>query len=105
MSEATKGRAREHTVARHMAEAGWELIARAAGSKGPADLILAHPEHGIALVQVGKDTKSLGPSERARLLHAADLCSALPIIARCWHGIAYARVTSGPPTTWEGWTP
>lgn len=105
MSTATQGRAREHKVSADLAERGWVQIARAAGSKGPADLVMAHPEHGVALVQVGTDAKTLGPEARHLLLYAAELCSALPIVAHCWRGIRYRLVLDGPPSTWEVWTP
>ena len=106
MSTATQGRAREYKVRDHMIGAGWELIARAAASKGPADIIMAHADHGVALVQVGTANKRLGPADRARLLHAAWLCSALPIVATVDRGtIRYALVHDGVPSDWEPWTP
>jgi len=107
MSTATNGRAREYKVRDHMIkQGGWELIARAAASKGPADIIMAHEEHGAALVQVGTENKRLGPAERARLLRAAWLCSALPIVATVHRGeIRYALVHDGIPSDWEPWTP
>lgn len=104
MSSATQGRAREYRVRDHLIAAGWTFIARAAGSKGPADLIMAHPNHGPALIQVGANNKFLGPSDRARLLHAADLCRAVPVLARATRtGIDYWRVGAGPSSTWERW--
>lgn len=111
MSTATSGRAREHKIRNYMAERGWEPIFRSAGSKGPADIGMAHEDHGLALVQVGTDSKTLGPADRARLLRAAWLCSALPIVVqviarpgkpsqlRWWH------VGEGPASTWEEWSP
>lgn len=107
MSTATAGRAREHKVRDHMAQYGWEPIFRAAASKGPADIGMAHEEYGLALVQVGTANKTLGPDDRARLLRAAWLCSALPIVANVvprGH-IIYWIVTSGPPKTWGAWLP
>lgn len=110
MSTATSGRSREWKVRDDLTLNGWELIARAAGSKGPADLIMAHPDYGMALIQVGTANKTLGPAERTRLLHAADLCSALPLVAHCIHRpgkptrIDYWRVTNGPPSQWEQWS-
>ncbi|MCD4535671.1 hypothetical protein LRP67_16380 [Nocardioides sp. cx-169] len=111
MSTATQGRAREHKVRDHMADAGWHFIMRAAASKGPADLLLAHPEHGAALVQVGTTSKSLGPADRIRFLTAADLCGALPILATVIPDpgkattIRYLLVGPGPASTWEAYTP
>lgn len=106
MSTATQGRAREHKVRDHMIAAGWELISRSAGSKGPADLVMASEEHGLALVQVGTGLKRLGPTERARLRHAARLSSALPILATVTRGaITYWWVGPGPASTWTEWSP
>ena len=105
MSSATSGRAREYKVRDDLAQHGWEQIARSAGSKGPADLILAHEDYGVALVQVGTASKTLGPADRARLLRAAWLCSALPIVAVVDRGIRYRRVIDGPPSKWEPWSP
>ena len=35
-----------------LAESGWQPIMRAAASKGAADLLMGHPVHGGALIQV-----------------------------------------------------
>ena len=89
-----------------MASAGWEFGMRAAGSKGAADLLMAHEVHGAALVQVGRKSKTLGPGDRARLCRLADLCGALPLLAV--HvprkGITYWQVTRDVPSKWERWT-
>lgn len=106
MSTATSGRAREYRVRDHLIAHGWELIARSAASKGPADLVMAHEEYGLGLFQVGTYSKRLGPADRSRLLHAAWLCSALPIVATVDRGtIRYALVHDGIPSDWEPWTP
>lgn len=107
MSTATQGRAKEYKARDDMKEAGWEPIMRASSSKGPADLLMAHEEHGAALVQVGGKSKSLGPADRARLLRAAFLCGALPILAVVIprQGIRYWLVTADTPSTWEDWSP
>jgi hypothetical protein len=107
MSSASVGRSREYTVRDRMIDAGWESIMRAASSKGCADLLMAHKEHGPALIQVGSKSKALGPADRARLLHAAWLCSALPILAIVvpYHQTRYWHVTAGTPSTWNEWTP
>lgn len=111
MSTATTGRSREYRVRNHLIAAGYPYIMRAAASKGAADLLHGHPEHGALLVQVGTGNKTLGPADRIRFCDAADLCGALPILAsvieqrgrpttyRYWH------VTRGVPSTWEPWTP
>jgi hypothetical protein len=106
MSTATQGRAREYRVRDHLTDHGWLPIMRAAGSKGAADLLLAHPDHGPALVQVGTENKTLGPADRGRLLHAAALCAALPILAVVGRGrVTYWWVGPGPASTWTEWSP
>lgn len=105
MSTASSGRAREYRVRDEMIADGWHFIMRAAASKGPADLAMAHPEHGLALVQVGSKSKTLGPADRERLCNAADLCSAIPLLAvirprektRTW------VVDRGLPGGWAVW--
>ena len=111
MSTATSGRAREHKVRDHLIRRDWNLIARSAGSKGPADLVMAHLAYGVALIQVGTGNKTLGPADRERFLWAANICSALPILASVIATpgkptvIRYWRVDFGPPSTWQEWTP
>jgi hypothetical protein len=106
MNTARLGRDREYRVASDLARYGWLLIMRAAASKGPADIAVAHPEHGLALVQVGSKTKTLGPAERERLVTAAELCSALPLLAVVVprQPIAYRVVDRGLPSRWEQWS-
>ena len=107
MSTATAGRGREHKVRDHMADHGWTPIMRSAASKGAADLAMAHPEHGLALVQVGARSKTLSPADRARFLNAAELCSALPVLAIAANRtpIRYWLVTAGTASTWQEWKP
>jgi hypothetical protein len=107
MSNYSDGRAREYKVRDDMTLAGWEPIMRASSSKGAADLALGHEQHGGALVQVGSKTKTLGPAERARLLRAAWLMSALPILAIVVprQPIRYWLVEAGVPSTWNEWRP
>jgi hypothetical protein len=90
-----------------MVSQGWELIARSAGSKGPADLIMASEGRGTVLVQVGTASKQLGPAARARLLRAAALCNATPVVAQviAFRGIRYWELAPGPASTWREWTP
>lgn len=104
MSTATNGRAREHRTRDRMIDAGWTAIMRAAGSKGAGDLLMGHPIHGGALVQVGTENKSLGPAARERFVTAADLICALPILATWSHsGVRYFLVTRDKPSTWTEW--
>src|SRR4051812_28371830 len=105
MTTARLGRDREHRVAADLTARGWHLVMRAAASKGPADLLMAHPVYGAALVQVGSKTKTLGPADRERLVAAAELCSALPLLAVVVprHPIGYRVVDHGPPGRWHRW--
>ena len=111
MSTASRGRAREYQVRDHMAAQGWRPIMRAAASKGSADLLLAHPEHGAALVQVGVGSKFLSFNDRTRFFHDAELCGALAILATVVPVpgkptiFRYWRVTLGTASTWEQWRP
>lgn len=104
MSHATNGRAREHRLSAHLTARGWSQIMRAAASKGAADLLMAHPIHGAALVQVGTEvSKRLGPDDRERLVTAAELCSALPLVALCSPGRAprFLLATRDVPSRWD----
>lgn len=105
MSTATYGRSLEYRVRDDLKKTGWVPIMRAAGSKGAADLLVAHPVHGAALVQIGGKSKKLGPADRARLTHAANLCSALAVLAVVVprQPIRYSLVTNGRPGTWAEW--
>ena len=111
MSTATSGRRKEYQVRDDMLPHGWEPIFRAAGSKGPADIGMAHELHGLALIQVGTRNKTLGPADRARLLRAAWLCSALPILAQVIPTpgkateIRYWHVTPDTARHWQEWHP
>lgn len=106
MSTATSGRAREHRTRDRLAETGWVPIMRAAASKGPADLLMGHPIHGGALVQVGTASKSLGPADRARFVTAAELIGALPLLATWTRtGVRYWHVTRDTASTWTEFTP
>lgn len=106
MSTATSGRAREHRTRDRLAESGWVPVMRAAASKGAADLLMGHPAHGGALIQVGTESKRLGPADRDRFVTAAELVCALPLLAT-WsrRGVRYFVVTRDVPATWEEWTP
>ena len=106
MSTATSGRAREHRTRDRLAESGWVPIMRAAGSKGAGDLLMGHPIHGGALIQVGTENKSLGPADRDRFVTAAELICALPLLAT-WSrtGVRYFVVTRDVPSKWQEWTP
>lgn len=106
MSTATQGRAREYRVRDNLIAAGWELVARSAGSKGAVDLVMAHVEHGPALLQVGTENKALGPAARQRLLHLAHICAAIPLLAVAGRGrVTYWWVGPGPARTWTEWSP
>lgn len=108
MSTASNGAARERRVRDHLIRKGWVLIMRSAGSKGPADIAMAHPVHGLGLFQIGTAaSKRLGPGERAAFLLAADMCGALAVVALCGPGKPprYLLATRDKPGTWEEFTP
>lgn len=107
MSTASRGRHLEHKTRDDLNAREWQLVARSAGSKGAADLVMVHEDHGLALVQVGTPNKTLGPADRRRLLDLAGLCSALPLVAICAprQPIRYRLVIDGPPSTWQEYTP
>lgn len=107
MSTASSGRSREHRVRDELIGYGWHLVARSAGSKGAADLVMVHPVRGLALIQVGTGNKTLGPADRERLCDLADLCGALPLLATVIprEGIAWRVVDRGRPAKWSAWSP
>ncbi len=106
-STAVSGRAREHRARDWMVERGWHFVMRSAGSKGSADLLMAHLEHGAALIQVGTPNKTLGPADRVRFVNDADLCGALALLVTVEHHPGRAsdyrvlRVTNEAPSRWE----
>ena len=105
MSTATNGRAREHRVMKRMEKDGWTIVMRSAGSKGAADFTAVHPEHGLALVQVGTASKQLGPADRDRFVTIAEACGALPLLASCAPGVppTFWVVTRDTASKWERW--
>jgi len=102
-----QGKRREYAVRDHLLALGWTHVMTAAGSKGPADLVMVHPQHGLALVQVGAPGKDIGPASRLALTALADLCSALPLVATPIprHGIRYRVVTRTPAQSWPAFDP
>jgi hypothetical protein len=98
---------REYAVRDDLLAAGWVLVMRAAGSHGPADLAMVHPQHGLALIQVGAPNKDIGPDAREKLTRLADLCSALPLIATPipYKPIRYRVVTRTPAQSWPIFDP
>jgi len=107
VSTASIGRAYEYRVRDDLKSHGWVQVARSAGSKGAADLVMVHPFHGLALLQVGTGNKTLGPDDRARLVSLANLCTALPLLAVVTPRapIRYFVVTRDIPSTWNEWSP
>ena len=105
MSTASQGRAREHKVRDHLIADGWLLVARSAGSKGAADLVMVHPLHGLALIQVGTGNKTLSPADRDRFVALAEVCHALPLLAVCAPRtpIRFWWVTRDTASTWKEW--
>jgi hypothetical protein len=106
VSTASQGRSREYVVREELRRKGWHFIMRAAASKGPADLAMAHWLHGLALIQVGTASKTLGPEQRERLVTASEMCRALPVLATRENGrTSYQIVTRDKPSTWEEFKP
>ena len=106
MSTASVGKYSEYAVRDDLISRGWVFGMQAAASKGAADLFMAHPVHGAALVQVGRGSKTLGPAARERLCALADMCGALALLAVHVprRGITYWQVTRATPAHWERWT-
>jgi hypothetical protein len=106
VSTATRGRAYEHKVRDDLRAMRWIQIMRSAGSKGAADLLMAHPDHGPVLIQVGSKSKTLGPADRDRLCAAAELCGALSILAIVIprNPVRYWLVTRDKPAAWDEWS-
>lgn len=107
MSTASQGRATEYRVRDHLIDHGWRFIMRAAASKGSGDLLMASVERGALLVQVGRQSKALGPDQRERLCDDAELIGAIPVLAVAIPraGIQYHQVSRGKPATWDRFDP
>jgi hypothetical protein len=105
MTHYSNGKAREYRVRDALIADGWTLIAQTGGSKGAADLVMACPERGWLLVQVGSKTKALGPADRERLCDLADIGGALAVLAIVIprQGITYYEVTRDVPSKWARW--
>lgn len=109
MSTATIGRRVEHQVRDDLSQAGWVIAARAAGSKGAADLVALKPGR-VVLCQVKRSNPLLTPAERHALIHLADVLGlglALPIVASkpARNPITYRLLTGPGPKDWQPWTP
>lgn len=107
MSTATQGRRKEYQVRDAMALAGWLPVMRAAASKGPGDLLMVHPDHGGALIQVGSRSKVITPASRELLVSVSEWAGLLPILAVVVPrvGITYWHVTRAPAGRWPAWKP
>jgi hypothetical protein len=92
-------------VSRLLQTQGWSQIMRAAASKGSADLLMSHPVHGGALLQVGRASKRLGPADRDRLVTDAESIGALALLAVFIprEGVTLWQVTRGKPAEWARW--
>lgn len=102
MSTARAGREREYRVRDKFVKAGWRAVMHAAASKGSADWLMAHPEHGAALIQVGTAAKYLAPAARARFITDAEMCGALPLVAISGPGgMRVYLATLDQPSRWE----
>jgi len=110
MSSARKGRDFEYKARNLLIECGWTHVMRAAASKGPGDLLMGHPDHGGALIQVGAKSKRLDPADRSRLCDAAELIGALPLLFTFIDGTPKGRtliciVDRGMPAQWARFEP
>lgn len=109
MSTAAIGRRVEHQVRDDLSSHGWVIAARAAGSKGAADLVAVRP--GLVLfVQVKRTNALLPPAERQALIHLADtlgLHIAAPIVATKppRKPITYRLLTGPGPKDYRAWHP
>ena len=109
VSTATTGRRIEHAVRDDLTQAGWVVAARAAGSKGAADLICFRPGL-VALVQVKRTNAQLPPAERQALIALADVLGlhiAIPVVATkpVRQPITYRLLTGPGPKDWTDWHP
>lgn len=100
------GRQTEWAIRADLERHGYEVI-RAAGSKGPADLVAIKPGQ-VLLINV-KRTRPPGPKERQALRALAKLIHpiGLPIVALKppRHPPIYRHLTGPAPKHWEPWTP
>lgn len=109
MSTATTGRYVEHLVRDELRAHGWVVAARAAASKGPADLVAIRPNL-VAFVQCKKTDPQLSPAERGQLIALADVLGlhlALPIVAckPLRQPIQWRLLTGPGPKHWMPWSP
>lgn len=109
MSHASTGRYVEHLVRDELRRHGWVIAARAAGSRGPADLVALKPAR-VALVQCKRTQAQLSPLERVALIRLADtlgLGLALPLVASKPLRLPITwRLLTGPgPKDWVAWRP
>ena len=109
MSTATTGRRTEHAVRDDLSQAGWVVAARAAGSKGAADLV-CFKRGWVLLVQCKRSNAQLPPAERQALIHLADVLGlhiALPVVATkpVRQPITYRLLTGTGARDWVAWTP
>ena len=103
-SHYARGKAREYRVRDWFADRGWHRVMQASSSKGVADLLMIHEDHGGALIQVGTaKSKRLGPGDRDRLVTYAELAGLLPLLATSGPGIPTRVwvVSRDVPSKWQ----
>lgn len=95
------GVAFEREVRKHLESEGY-WCARAAGSKGKADLIAIKP--GEVLIVQCKRNGTLPPDERVEVRRIAALLPGIgvPLLARR-PGITFRKLTGNGPQEWEPW--
>lgn len=111
MTPYTDGRRTERQARDELKRHGWHPFLMP-GSKGPADIIAFRPDDSgpdIALVQVKREKRTIGPTERRKLLDLARVtfpigypvvCSWFPRQPLEW------RLLTGPgPKDWIEWEP
>jgi Holliday junction resolvase len=101
-----RGRAHEYAV-RDALEAEGFWCARAAGSKGKADIVALRAGERPVLVQVKAGGPQVSPAEREALYGAAVLAGALPVVAHkpFRAEITYRELTGFGPKDWVPWSP
>jgi Holliday junction resolvase len=84
----------EYQTRDDMTKRGW-FVVRAAGSKGPCDLVALHHGRRPLLISCKSDGK-INPDQRRTLIVTARLAGGLPMLAyRLKRGlVAYAKVVS-----------
>jgi holliday junction resolvase Hjr len=108
------GRDFEYKVRDNLTADGYEVI-RAAGSKGPVDLVAfkGGMQRGtwhsqLLFIQAKRRDGTISPADRAELLRVAGIVNAYPIVAHQpipRRPIRYRQLTGPGPKQWLEWFP